>query len=697
MSAHAAGILLIGLAVIILLARLLGAVFKWLGQPPVVGEIVAGIVLGPTFFGTFVSGHLFPTAEVRPALGGLATVGLVLFMFIVGYELDHSLVRGRERVAVSVSLGSILLPFSLGAVLAVWLAHRHHVTDVLPFALFIGASMSVTAFPVLARILTDRGMHRIQVGGLALASAAVDDVLAWSLLAVVVTVGGASGGETWHVTLAVPYLLVMFLGVRPLLRRLATARDRAGRLTPTLLAVVLIGLLASCFATEWLGVHYIFGAFVFGAVMPRTGGETLRHEILERLEQVSVLLLLPVFFVISGLKVDLSTVDLSGVAELGAILVVAIAGKFLGAYLGARLQGVRSRQAGALATLMNTRGLTEIVILTVGLQLGILDGELFSLMVVMALVTTVMAGPLLTWIYPKRRIERDIAEAEKAALGVAEAYRVLVVVDSPAGDADRVALGADLAHDLAPAPAGANAGPDGVDVPDRPAEVVVSHLLQLKSRGRLEVGAGLSGELLELTRVMGELEELAKPVRARGLGVPVLARFAADPAAELPGQVAANEPDVLLVPAGHPAYPALREAVTGRLVTLVGLPASWSSVLVQAGSGPDWDAAVQLGAQLAASRGAPLAVAADGRSGRKLGPLLAELATHGVAATVVKPAAEVPDSLVLATDGADRAGVHLLVRERQDTELAAPAQWVPLLPRTPAEALPTGAQAATTG
>jgi hypothetical protein len=200
------------------------------------------------------------------------------------------------------------------------------------------------------------------------------------------------------------------------------------------------------------------------------------------------------------------------------------------------------------------------------------------------------------------------------------------------------------------------------------------------------VGAGLTGELLELTRVMAELEELARPVRVRGLAAPVLARFAADPAGELPAQVSANEPDVLLVPAGHPSYPALRAQATGRLVTVVDTPPAWSTVLVRAGGGADGDAAVQVAAQLAASRGVPLAVAADARTGRRLAGLLTELANHGVTATLVKPGAVVSDSLVVAADGADQTGAHLLVRERPDAELAAPSQWVPLLPRTSADA-----------
>jgi Kef-type K+ transport system membrane component KefB len=294
-SAEAAGRLFIGLAAIIVLARLLGALAKRVGQPPVVGEILAGVLIGPSLFGKTLTGVLFPLAEVRPALAGLANAGLVLFMFIVGYELDHTLLRGKGRVAASVSLGSVVVPFGLGSFLALWLATHHHAPHKLAFVLFIGAAMSVTAFPVLARILTDRGMTRIPLGSLALASAAVDDVIAWSLLAVVVVIGSVGGGTAqWHVALAIPYLAVMFGLVRPALRRIIGARDSAGRLTPNILAIVLTGLFASAFATEWLGVHFIFGAFIFGTVMPRAGGDVLRHEVMERLEQVSVLLLLPV-------------------------------------------------------------------------------------------------------------------------------------------------------------------------------------------------------------------------------------------------------------------------------------------------------------------------------------------------------------------------------------------------------------------
>ena len=406
MSPNDVQLLLADVAVIIILARLLGIAAQRLGQPPVLGEILAGILLGPTFFHGRITTTLFPTTLIPP-LTALADIGLVLFMFVVGYEVDLRLIRGRERAAFSVSIGSVALPLALGSGLGVWLAHRNHLHHVSTFALFIGTAMAATAFPVLARILTDRGLHRTRIGGLALGSAAAADVLAWSLLAVVVALAGSS--PQWRIALAIPYAAVMFLVVRPLLRRLARAYQQAGRLTPSILATLLAGLLLSSCATNWMGLHFIFGAFLFGVVMPRAAVPGLRGEILVRLEQISVLVLLPIYFVLAGLSINLSMIGHSGLEELGAILVVAIGGKPAGAYGGAQIASIHGRNAGAMATLMNTRGLTELVILGVGLQLHILTKPLYSLMVIMALVTTAMSGPLLKAIYPDRVIVHDIA------------------------------------------------------------------------------------------------------------------------------------------------------------------------------------------------------------------------------------------------------------------------------------------------
>ncbi|MFL6144606.1 MAG: cation:proton antiporter [Labedaea sp.] len=394
MNAHQATVLLFDLALILVVTRALGALATRLGQPAVIGEVLGGILLGPTLLHGTVARTLLP-AEVRPYLAALANLGVALFMFIVGMELDRGLIKGRFRVAVSVSAGSIVLPLGMGMLLALYLAPRHPTGDRLGFVLFMGAALSVTAFPVLARILIDRNMHRSMLGSLALASAAIGDVLAWSLLAVVVAM--VSGVMHWQLLFAVPFLLVMFLLVRPLLRRVLGA----GTLTRTGFVVVLVGLLASGALTEWFGLHFIFGAFLFGVVMPHDN-PVLRAEILAPLEQLSVTLLLPVYFVVAGTQVNLSAIGFAGIGELGLILLAAIAGKFVGAFAGARAQRVPPRDAAILGTLMNTRGLTELVILTVGLQLAVLDTQLYSLMVVMALVTTAMAGPLLGLLHRTR-------------------------------------------------------------------------------------------------------------------------------------------------------------------------------------------------------------------------------------------------------------------------------------------------------
>jgi Kef-type K+ transport system membrane component KefB len=555
---------------------------KRLGQPQVLGEIIAGSLLGPTLFQGQITATLFPIT-IRPPLSALANLGVVIFMFAVGYELDLRLFRGRERVAASVSVCSVVLPLSLGAGLGVWLASRHHVHDVLPFALFVGTAMSVTAFPVLARILTDRGMHRTRIGGIALASAAMDDVLAWSLLIVVVAIAGA-GGQQFRLLLAPVYAGVMFGVARPLLRRLVGVYQRQGRLTPNVLVTVLAGLLLSSYATDWMGVKYIFGAFIFGVVMPREGAAAaaLREAILGRLEQVSVLVLLPVFFVVSGLSVDLSSVGLASLVELALILLVAIAGKFGGAFAGARIAKVRGRRAGVLATLMNTRGLTGIVIVTVGLQLHILDQSLYSLMIVMAIVTTAMAGPLLHFIYPERFVRRDIAEADRVALGTAAGHRILVLVETPETAAPLVEIGAALAASR------------------ERSELILSHLVAHQHDTRLEVGTGLGGELLDMTRTREQLQALADRASARGVPAVVQSRFSEDIAAELPGYVAAAEPDTIVLGPGGTSRETLAADGEVQLVTVLrSPPEAPGAVAVLWTRGEGGAAAVQVATQLA--------------------------------------------------------------------------------------------------
>src|SRR6476661_2709483 len=565
------------LAIIILLARLLGMAAKRLGQPPVLGEIIAGILLGPTLFHGKITATLFPVT-LRPPLSALANLGVVMFMFAVGYLLDLRLIRGRERVAASVSVSSIIFPLSLGVGLGAWLASRHHVHQVLPFALFVGTAMSVTAFPVLARILTDRNRHRTRIGSIALASAATDDALAWLLL--------------------------------------------------------------SSFATDWMGLKYIFGAFLFGVVMPREGvAAALRDEILDRLEQVSVLVLLPVFFVVSGLSVNLSSVGLSGLTELCLILLVAVVGKFGGAFVGARLAGVRGRRAGVLATLMNTRGLTGIVILSVGLQLYILDQSLYSLMIVMAIVTTMMAGPLLHLIYPDRFVVRDVAEADRVALGTAAGHRILVLIEAPETAAPLVDIGAALAASR------------------EHSQLILCHLVAQERDTRLEVATGLGGELRETTRTTGNLQALADRASARGVSAVVRSRFSQDIAAELPGYVAAAEPDTIVLGPGRTFRETLAADGAVQLVTVLrSLPEAPSAVAVLWTRGEGGAAAVQVATQLAVADRLKLVISPAG--GRRAG-LAAGLTRDGIAASDGPPPS---GALVVAAAADSSADAHLTVR-----------------------------------
>ncbi|WP_280475046.1 cation:proton antiporter [Nocardia farcinica] len=426
MAPHTVLHLLAALVVIVVLARLLGQVAERLQQPPVIGEITAGILLGPTVFGDELTRVLFP-ADIRPVLQALATVGVVLFMFLVGLELNGDLLRGRRRTSCAVALSSIAVPFVLGALLALLLLERYPSAHRMGFVLFLGAAMSVTAFPVLARILTDRRLLATPVGALAVAVAAVDHVVAWSLLAVVAVVAGGAV-EPWRLVLVVPFVLLVIVGLRPLLARWGAWADRrmrgrsgtGGRTRAVAMVVIAGGLALSASATEWKGLHLIFGAFLFGAAMPRAHGIRLRAWVVSRVRGVSSVLL-PVFFVVAGLAVDLSALGGAALGDLALILLTAVGGKGIGAYLGARANRIAPRDSAALAILINTRGLTELIALTVGVELGVLDTDLYSLMVVMALVTTAMAGILLPLVYPASpgRAERPPEHVVAADSGAA--------------------------------------------------------------------------------------------------------------------------------------------------------------------------------------------------------------------------------------------------------------------------------------
>ncbi len=400
-------LLLSQIAGILVTARLVGRAVSWIGQPRVMGEMLAGIMLGPSLLG-WVAPDLFHSVFPPLSLGflsALSQIGLVFFMFLVGLELDLTLLRGQGRAAIVTSHASIIAPFFLGACLALFLYPRLSDDSVgfTAFALFLGAAMSVTAFPVLARVLTERGMLKTRLGTVTIAAAAVDDVTAWCILAVVIVIA-----RTTEASVSIPlmlagtvlYVVAMLTVVRWGLRRLEKALEARGGLSQDIVAIVVFFILASAWATERLGVHAVFGAFLAGAVMPRD--EQLVRPLLDRFHDLMVIMFLPLFFAFTGLRTSITLITGDLWFYCGLIIAVAILGKLGGSALAARTTGMSWRDSWAIGTLMNTRGLMELVVLNVGLDIGVISPALFSMMVLMALVTTFMTSPVLERIYPAR-------------------------------------------------------------------------------------------------------------------------------------------------------------------------------------------------------------------------------------------------------------------------------------------------------
>lgn len=394
-------ILLLQLITIVLAARALGALFRRLGQPPVIGEIVAGIVLGPSLLGAAapeVFAFLFPPASVG-LLKLFAEIGVLLFLFAVGLELDVDRLRHQAQTAVVVSHASIVVPYFLGVGLALVLYTEFAPPGVgfLPFALFMGIAMSITAFPVLVRILKERGLAGTHLGQVTVTAAAVDDVTAWSLLAMVVAISASRGFWAASITivLTLVFIAAMLFLVGPLLRRAFAARAEHEEPGKTVVAAVLVVLLASALTTELIGIHALFGAFLAGVVMPRQ--PRFRSYMTERLEEFSSVFLLPLFFAFTGLRTKIGLLnDARSWLICGLIILVATAGKLGGSMLAARLTGTAWSDAFAIGALMNSRGLMELIALNVGYELGILTPQIFTMMVLMALVTTFATGPLLS-------------------------------------------------------------------------------------------------------------------------------------------------------------------------------------------------------------------------------------------------------------------------------------------------------------
>jgi Kef-type K+ transport system membrane component KefB len=393
-------LLLLQIIVIVVAARILGALCRKIRQPPVIGEMIAGILLGPSLLGMLAphaQAFLFPAASMG-ALRMLSQIGVILFMFVVGIELDVQHLRKKADAAVLVSHASIVVPFFLGTASAL-LIYRTLAPAGIPFsafALFIGVAMSITAFPVLARILEERQMTRSYLGSTSLACAAVDDVTAWCLLAVVVAIVKSDGiaGSLLTIALTLLFIAAMLFVVKPWVARIARELPEGQTGSVGFMAILFSFVFASALFTEMIGIHALFGAFLAGVCMPPDLG--LRQFLRERLETFSSVLLLPLFFAFTGLRTQVGLLnDWWGWMVCGGLIVVAIAGKLGGSMTAARWTGMSWGDSFSLGALMNTRGLVELIVLNLGYDLGILSPRIFTMLVIMALTTTFMTGPLL--------------------------------------------------------------------------------------------------------------------------------------------------------------------------------------------------------------------------------------------------------------------------------------------------------------
>lgn len=409
---HPLSILLIQIIAVLLMVRLFGFLFKHIGQPGVIGEIVAGIVLGPSVLGYFfpdVFQALFPP-ESLTNLELLSQVGLVLFMFVIGMELDFSVLKNKINETLVISHAGILVPFFLGIVASYWIYEEYAAaqTAFLPFALFIGISMSITAFPVLARIIQERNMTKTSLGTLAIASAANDDVTAWCLLAVVIAIAkaGTFASALYAIGLTALYIIIMFMVVRPFLKKVGEVYANQEVINKTFVALILLILIISSTLTEIIGIHALFGAFMAGVVMPPSIG--FRKVMMEKVEDIALVFFLPLFFAFTGLRTEIGLINspaLWGVCLL--LITVAVAGKLGGCAVAARLVGESCKDSFTIGTLMNTRGLMELVALNIGYEMGVLPPSIFVILVIMALVTTFMTTPLL------HLVERIFARREE--------------------------------------------------------------------------------------------------------------------------------------------------------------------------------------------------------------------------------------------------------------------------------------------
>ncbi|MGH2665168.1 cation:proton antiporter [Flavobacterium sp.] len=425
---HPLAILLAQIITIIIVARFFGWIFKKIGQPSVIGEIIAGIFLGPSLVGMYFpefSAGLFPV-ESLGNLQFLSQIGLILFMFIIGMELDLKVLKNKANEAVVISHASIVFPFTLGIILAYYVYHKFAPEGVefLSFSLFMGIAMSITAFPVLARIVQERGIHKTRLGTIVITCAAADDITAWCLLAAVIAIvkAGSFVSSLYIIGMAALYVVTMLYLVKPFLKRIGDLYSNNDNLSKPVVAIFFLTLIMSSYATEIIGIHALFGAFMAGAIMPDI--TKFRNVFIEKVEDVSVILLLPLFFVFTGLRTEIGLINDPYLWKItGCIILVAVVGKFVGSALAAKFVGQNWKDSLTIGALMNTRGLMELVVLNIGYDLGVLTSEVFTMMVIMALVTTFMTGPaidLINHVFKTKEsvVPDDIVEMHK--------YKILI-------------------------------------------------------------------------------------------------------------------------------------------------------------------------------------------------------------------------------------------------------------------------------
>jgi Kef-type K+ transport system membrane component KefB len=678
---HTVASFLIAVALVMLAARVFGAAAVKIRQPRVMGEVVAGITLGPTILGGQLPGvqaFFFPT-DILPAIGLVANLGLVFYMFLVGLELDPAQLRGRIGQAAAISNASVALPMMLGiaAALPIYTLVGPD-KDFLAFALFMGVAMSITAFPVLARILVERRMLKRPVGALTLACAAIDDVTAWFLIALAIAVATAGGvGDVLQtIGLAVAFCIFMAALVRPLLGRVSTAFDEAGRVPAGWIALIFAGVLLSAYATEEIGIALIFGAFIMGMIMPRNAG--LTEDVTHRIEDFVVIVLLPLFFAYTGLRTDIGLLDRPILWLItGVLIIVAIVGKLFGAAIAARVTGFDWRSSLVIGTLMNTRGLTELIVLNLALEKGVISNALFAMLVIMALVTTFMAGPLLALLDPKNEygapVEEELEEARRRSSMEfpdvpAPEHSILVAPQTDSGLPQLLALAEPLARS------------------EPPRELILARLVRPPRRA--QATGGLQTENRLLREASNQVNFTRLELVDRGIASRAVAFTSVNPGADLSRLAKAEEVDLLLIDGRRPllgggvprgdvgAVLNDAECDVAVLVAKEGdrvVPSQEHAVIVPFGGAEhDW-AALELGAWIASATGAPLKLLGaagqteEGKSATRLlgdaGLLVQQYAGISAEPVVAEPGRE---GIVAAAAGAGLLVIGLSDRWRQE-------------------------------